>query len=117
MTEVMIYLISLPVSVYLLANLLALRDETEKAPSLVRLAASLCVVLITLLVIGRSYLYPMLYALATIAITYVATFYLIRGFALGVTSHADRPPELSKHETTDDDKEPRRPDIGEGGEA
>jgi len=124
MSEVAVYLISLPVAVYLLANLYALRDEHEKAVPLVRLAASLCAVLIILLVIGRGYLYPMLYAVLTIAIVYVAAFYLARGFALGVDSHADTPPDFNKavHNSTDDlenmvvDKEPRRQGMGEGGE-
>lgn len=96
MIAVFVYLVGLPLSVYLWANLFALRDEPEKAAPLARLAASLCAVLIALLLIGREYLYPLTYAALTIAVVYVVAFYGARHFGLGVGSLSDSPLELYK---------------------
>ncbi len=91
MMEVLVFVIGLPVSVVLLANLFALLDEPDKAAPLVRVAANLCILLALLLLLGRQYLYPLALALLTVALLYISIFYLARWFGLGVERYGDMP--------------------------
>ncbi len=108
---VIIFLLGLPVSVWVWANIYAIIDETDRAVPLVRLAATGCVILAGLLLIGRTYVWPLLAAWITIMVIYVGVFYAYRHLALGVEQHTDRPvPFLTDELTRDEEEELDLPD-------
>ncbi len=91
MALIMAYLISLPVSVWLLANLLSIIDEPNKAGAATRLVASLVLIILALLFTDREYLTPLLLGFSTVLILHVAAFFIVRRLGLGVPIIEDTP--------------------------
>ena len=103
MSDVVVYLLGLPLAVVWLANVYSVIDEPERAHPLIRLLTMTCLILAALLVVGREYATPLLYALGTVFTLYVGTFYATRYLALGVPRYMDRPllPSIESVEADD----------------
>ncbi len=72
-----VFLISLPAAVWLLANVLSLLDQRPLHQPLIRLLASVCAVLAALLLTDRAWIHPF-----GVACTLVTVLHLSSGFAM-----------------------------------
>lgn len=89
---VVTYLLGLPVSVWLLASACAIVDEPAPAPALLRLLASICVLLVFLLLTDRTLWQPLAYAFGTVVTLHIAGFMLVRKRGVGVPIYEHTPP-------------------------
>ena len=87
----LVYLLSLPVSVYVYASLLAVIDATNKVRPLVRLIGACCVVLGAVTVTNPLFLGPMMLGLITVVGIHWITFFSIRKWGLGMPVYGNRP--------------------------
>jgi len=99
------YLISLPLSVWLLATLCALIDEPNPIYPLLRLIASICVILILLMATDRTLATPLLYAFGTVVVLHLLGFWLLRKISIGVPIYEAVPPPAA---TTSDEHDTQR---------
>lgn len=93
------FLLSLPLSVWLLATLYALIDEPNPIVPLLRLITGLCVMLILLMATDRGLLTPLLYAFGTVVILHTLGFWILRKGSIGVTIYEQTPPPASPETT------------------
>ena len=87
-----IFLLSLPVSVYIYASILAVIDASTKVRPLVRLVTVCCLVLIAVTLTEPDFLMPMLYSLITVVAIHWVAFYAVRQWGLGMPIYRNSPP-------------------------
>ncbi len=104
-TFALIYILSLPLAVGYLANLLALIDESRYSYALIRIIGSTSLVFVFLLVTVRQWWMPMLAALLTVTLLHVLAPYIAKKYWLGVDTYSDEPLSPSINENAE--KEPR----------
>ena len=88
------FLLALPFSVWLLANLAAVIDEPDKTKPLIRLTLSICLVLVILLFTDRTLLSILTAAFTVVSLLHLGAFYLIRKRMLGAPIYEEEPPDI-----------------------
>lgn len=86
------YLVGLPISVWLLGAACAVIDEPQPIPALLKLVASVCLILIVLLLTDRALLVPLALALLTVIALHSLGFWLVRKRTVGVPVYQRTPP-------------------------
>ncbi len=104
----LVFLLSLPVSVWFLASVLALVDEPDKTRPLVRLMLGICALLIVLMLSNRDFLYLFGAAFLTVTLLHAASFYGLRRVALSVPIFEEAPPPIPLIEDRDEPPEEGR---------
>jgi hypothetical protein len=79
-----VFIVALPVSVWLWATFMAIFDNSEKVVALIRFTASLAVILSVILVIGPTALYSVATALLTVILLHCVGFWLVRKYFVGI---------------------------------
>ena len=87
------YLISLPISVWLLATICAVIDEPRYVRALLQVVASLCLILIALLITDRALLAPLLAAFASVLALHLIGFWWLRRARVGLPIYERKPAE------------------------
>ncbi len=105
LTGAAVFLVSLPLSVWFLASVLALVDEPDKTRPLVRLVLGVCVLLVVLMLSNRDFLYLFGAAFATVTILHTISFYGLRRAALRVPIYEEAPPPIPLVEDRDEPPE------------
>ena len=92
LVSVLVFLVSLPLSVWLLSHILGLLDEDAQTRPLIRIALTAIAVLTFLLLTERGLWVPMAGAFALVTVLHVAYFYAFRSALLGVPLYDRSPP-------------------------
>jgi len=98
MMWVVVFLLGLPVCVWLLASACAVIDEPQPLRALVRVIAEICVLVVLLLLTERDYVYPLGVAMVTVIALHLAAhaFLLRRGTGVPVYQQVPPPGERSE---------------------
>jgi|GEM_PF-1856973 len=91
------FLIMLPIAVWALSYCLALVDEPQKAPALIRLALLAIGIMAILLITTKSLWLPIAAAFISVVCLHVAWFYSVRKWGLGI-SHLSAAPTRTESE-------------------
>jgi len=92
MMPILVFVLSLPVCVWVLASACAVIDEPQPSRALVRLIAEICVLVAILLVTERDFIYPLAFAMFTVITLHVTAHTLILRRGTGVPVYEQVPP-------------------------
>ena len=87
-----VFVAALPLSVWLLSQMLALIDEPDRSHPLIRLAASAIVVLTFLILTDRALWLPMSLAFGLVVALHLGYYYAFRTLFMGVPLYERSPP-------------------------
>ena len=88
----LLFLLMLPVSVYLYACVLAIFDASNKVRATSRLVISLIVLLLFALLVSRSIMPPLLMGFCFVVTLHWLAFFLVRHLGLGMPVYQNHPP-------------------------
>lgn len=106
--SVVVFFISLPVSVWLLANLLGALEERPRSPVLIRIGLVGCAVALFLLATETALWRPMGVAFALVFALHAIAGWAFRNFSLGIDSTSGERPRPVTLEQPVEDKHPGR---------
>jgi hypothetical protein len=109
MMSILVFLLSLPVCVWILASACAVIDEPQPARALVRLIAEICVLVALLLVTERDYIYPLAFAMFTVITLHVTAHTLVLRRGTGVPVYEQVPPPNAAPQDALEDEETQEP--------
>lgn len=92
MINVLLFIVALPFSVWLLANICSVIDEPSPALPALRLVASLCVLVGFLLLTSVTFWQPIAWALAFVVVAHLLAYYAIFRPSLGADIYRQQPP-------------------------
>jgi len=117
--DLSLYLLSLPFSVWMLANFFALIDRRPLSGALIRIVVCLTLITLILLLTHRAYLSPILYSFATVFALHVLSGWYFR-HSLGTQSYQSVPSSFKGFsepaDTEDTEIADQVPAIGADGE-
>jgi len=85
------YIISLPISVWLLATICAVIDEPKPVRALLRVVASLCLILVVLMLTDRALFAPLIAAFASVLTLHLVGFWWFRRARTGLPIYERKP--------------------------
>ena len=100
--SVLIFILGLPVAVYVYASMLAVLDARRKVKPLVRLVLVLLVILATLLFTNPQMITPLSYSLLTVIILHWSVFFAVRSWGLGMPTYGNQPPVTAAEPDADE---------------
>ena len=90
--HLIIFLLSLPFAVWMLACICRLFDEPgNRSPALVQIVAVFCAAIAASLLVARELIWPMAAALGCVTVLHVGAYWLVRRFGLGVPIYETKP--------------------------
>lgn len=103
--SVILFILMIPVSVYIYACALAIIDAQSKVGAVTRFVTVLIVIMLWAVFVSRAVMEPLIISLGVVVALHWLTFFGIRNFGLGMPVYQNRPPPEPANEDEQSDFE------------